>query len=1151
MRFLHLELPAFGSFTNMTVDFSTLQPGFHLLYGANEAGKSTLRRALMYLLFGIPERTIDAHLHTNEQLLIGGRLNNDDGMELHCYRRKGRKNTLLDDNNNPLKDTCLQPFLGNINEAQFNALFCFDHERLRQGGTDLLNNGGHLGESLFEAGTGTLKIHTLLSDLDKEAGDLFKPRATKPKLNQIIRTYKSACQRVKDCSLSVQQWQKQASALEEAQARYTQLTEQLQKLRTEQHRLARIQRTLPLLQRYHALQIALSHLDSVLLLPDNATTQRLDIINTLNVAQAQESQALLTIAELEKQLAGIQVADNFLSQKTTIDSFRERLGWHQKAARDLPGVRTELRTLEIEAMASLQRIYPHADLQHIPAITDLQRERLKQLADKYPLLCEKQTLFSEQSEKLSYQLTQYQETIIQLPSLPDLSELKAILPRAVKYSDLEDTLLTEKRELSLLTTEVELGLKQLGLWRDSVDALEHTAFPSHEAIERFDRRFKELESDRQRIKERVTQARDRYNRTTERINALRWAGEVPTEESLIQARYTRHQHWERLKNARQNSPDLVKMVEETILKADEIADRLRREASRVADQANLLAEQQSAQLDYEQLVKKWQISEQLLAELTTEWEVIWQTSKIKPWPPAEMRVWLHECINLRQQVTQIRERRQRLTAQQQFIATLGEELQHILTQLCEAMPLIRLADLVERAQVFMADVLALQRRKETLENQINEITQDLQQITLNQRQVTKTLAEWQADWVQAILPLQLSPDTPPEIARNLLDTLDQVHNKVDKVKGLRRRVERMEEDATHFFQEVESVVQKLMPDLSGEPVEHTVPILFNQLNKNEKNSARYEQLWQRLQMEQQHCQQAGEQVHLARAHLQALLEQAHCDTVEALEIAEQNSARKKSLLQQLSEVEQQLLEQGEGLSVAELAEAVKTVDRDQLPNQLAQLKEQISLSEQTRSELDRTIGEQQVLLKQMDGNANAAQAADESQSALAEIQALSERYMELHLASAVLRQAIESYREQYQGPLIQRASELFSRLTLEKFCGLKIGYQETDDQPILLGLRTANSEGIPTEGMSDGTHDQLYLALRLASIEQYMAKSLPLPLILDDILINFDDERSHATLTVLSELSDRIQILFLTHHLHLVELARQAIPNKQLKIHQL
>jgi len=53
-----------------------------------------------------------------------------------------------------------------------------------------------------------------------------------------------------------------------------------------------------------------------------------------------------------------------------------------------------------------------------------------------------------------------------------------------------------------------------------------------ERIEHFDRRFNERDTDRQRIKERLLDARQRNERSTQKINALSWAGEIPTEEAL-------------------------------------------------------------------------------------------------------------------------------------------------------------------------------------------------------------------------------------------------------------------------------------------------------------------------------------------------------------------------------------------------------------------------------------------------------------------------------------------------------------------------------------------------------------------------------------------------------------------------------------------
>jgi uncharacterized protein YhaN len=60
-----------------------------------------------------------------------------------------------------------------------------------------------------------------------------------------------------------------------------------------------------------------------------------------------------------------------------------------------------------------------------------------------------------------------------------------------------------------------------------------------------------------------------------------------------------------------------------------------------------------------------------------------------------------------------------------------------------------------------------------------------------------------------------------------------------------------------------------------------------------------------------------------------------------------------------------------------------------------------------------------------------------------------------------------------------------------------------------------------------------------------------MPLLLDDLLINFDDDRAKATFEVLDELAAKTQILFFTHHEHLVNLAEAALPKDRLTVHRL
>ncbi len=91
-----------------------------------------------------------------------------------------------------------------------------------------------------------------------------------------------------------------------------------------------------------------------------------------------------------------------------------------------------------------------------------------------------------------------------------------------------------------------------------------------------------------------------------------------------------------------------------------------------------------------------------------------------------------------------------------------------------------------------------------------------------------------------------------------------------------------------------------------------------------------------------------------------------------------------------------------------------------------------------------------------------------------------------------LKAEFERYRLKNQGPILKRASEIFARLSLQSFSGLTTIYTE-DDTPVLVGVRSMGQE-VGVDGMSDGTCDQLYQSLRLASLEKHLQENEPLPL---------------------------------------------------------
>ena len=75
-------------------------------------------------------------------------------------------------------------------------------------------------------------------------------------------------------------------------------------------------------------------------------------------------------------------------------------------------------------------------------------------------------------------------------------------------------------------------------------------------------------------------------------------------------------------------------------------------------------------------------------------------------------------------------------------------------------------------------------------------------------------------------------------------------------------------------------------------------------------------------------------------------------------------------------------------------------------------------------------------------------------------------------------------------------------------------------------------------GLSTGTEAQLYLALRLASLQQHLATGAVLPFLGDDIFMGWDKERCAAGIEVLAELATRTQVILLTHDEDIAKIAQ-------------
>jgi uncharacterized protein YhaN len=289
---------------------------------------------------------------------------------------------------------------------------------------------------------------------------------------------------------------------------------------------------------------------------------------------------------------------------------------------------------------------------------------------------------------------------------------------------------------------------------------------------------------------------------------------------------------------------------------------------------------------------------------------------------------------------------------------------------------------------------------------------------------------------------------------------------------------------------------------------------------------------------------------IALSHRQAqfaqVMQRAGVSSELELRALEQRLTQWQALSRALAQEEQQLVAHGDGLSLGAILEQVQARDATSVRSRLLEIDETLAQCEtQVDLCLRTTVNLEQKLTALGVG---AALRAEEFAEKRAELRAAVERYVRVKLASEILDTEIERYRKEHQTPVLSRASDVFRRLTLGVYAGLDVVFDAEDTQ-VLVCRRADNGREVEVAGLSDGARDQLYLSLRVASWERSFERGPPCPLVLDDILVHFDDARACAALEVLSELAQSTQVLFFTHHARIVEMAKATLPT--LSVHDL
>ncbi|MDU0204024.1 AAA family ATPase [Paenibacillus sp. MAH-36] len=394
----------------------------------------------------------------------------------------------------------------------------------------------------------------------------------------------------------------------------------------------------------------------------------------------------------------------------------------------------------------------------------------------------------------------------------------------------------------------------------------------------------------------------------------------------------------------------------------------------------------------------------------------------------------------------------------------------------------------------------------------------------------------QRDWSSWLVSLGLSGRLSPDAAMETIQTIEQGQESLRQLHKLEARLAALLKSVEQYE---EAIVCRLRLSTAQEPLfalkrwKEQEQEQLKLLAARKHNEALYAEVAEELQL-----LDAAEQ--RTRERLAILLQEASAEDGEALRLQEREQEERKKLTDEQKLLESSLEALLSRASLASYTELLETQGEADIAYRLETLEQQMAETAALTNELREATGKLTARIEQLEQGAEQADGQLQAEAYRASIREQVDQYAVASFASLLMKKAREVYEQERQPGVLLRASDYLSRMTNGAFTHVKAPFGEQR----LVAVRS-NGQSVDTSQLSRGTAEQLYLSMRFALVEEYAGKAV-LPLVMDDILVNFDEERMESCLRVLADLSSRHQVLLFTCHGHVRDAAARVIPNYQL-----
>ncbi|MEO6387942.1 MAG: AAA family ATPase [Croceibacterium sp.] len=1135
MRFSRLSLDRYGRFKDCELNFRPGSPDLHVIYGENEAGKTTSLAAVSDLLFGFPSRSPYNFLFDYSLLRVGAVLE-DSGATFTCRRKKGASGTLLGPDDIAIDEAPLAAMLRGQTRDTFGLSFSLDQKALRSGGKAMVEAKNDLGRTLFAAGSGLTGVSEELLRLETEADAIWGPSNRGSRTFAVAqRELAEAMRSVRDDALKPKAWSDARVATERTRETLHSARRDRDAVQMEYRAGERVRRLAPLVRRHEEQITSLVGFDGVVDLGMQREVAAAGLVREAEDAVRAISTAEGLRADIAERRAALSADPQVLSVADEIDRLVIEAGAEVKAKRDLVGLQVEL----ADASATVRRLRAEAGrnadatpqrevaakLREIARVDGEQQQAMRQVED------DRQRV-DERRRRAASALTAnvVSDAVEGLTSAVDAA-------RALG-TDVDARCDASRGKLDGARRRVGDALARLAPWTSDEGNLARLARVNGSEVQEARDVLAEILAEVRREEEAAQRASDQSAAAALEISQMA-TGTAVSPEEMTEARTERDRLWRPLRDnllegaALPSPAEAVAGYESGVSAADHRADA--RFASADASGRLSLLEQTRASHDLvrRQAEARAKSARKRHEDVLACWTRRLADGGLPAFDPARFSSWQADRDVAEAAQAELRE----LTAEAERSEAKRDAVRSAVSAaLSVADDGGPLAPVLARAETRRAEFEDVARKRLLARAELGQV--DVEGVALDRRQravdaaAAKNREEWHAVLTEAGLDIDVS------VCGAVLGVLDELREATASEALLRRRIEGIDRDTHEHAAAVGRSADAL--GVSADEVQECLRLLRDRLTAARTAATL------RVSLDDEDKRRHGELVE-AQAILNAieqslvpLLAETGSADRAALGEAIERSQGKRALIDEIAATERAIVEAGDGLGLEELLTAVGAANPDQVAAQLDSLGSRLEELNAAVDERATEYGDARATFAALDTDqTSAVDAAADAEQARSEMEVLAEDFILKRAQAVTLKWAIEKYRERNQDPLLLRAGELFSTLTTRRYATLKV---DTDGpSPRLLGMRDDMRTMVDVDAMSEGTTDQLFLALRLAALEQSVAAGVGLPFLADDLFVNFDDQRAEAGFRVLAEVARVTQVLFFTHHQHLVEIAKAVV----------